>query len=75
MADLFATVADLAGAPVAPDDPYVDGRSFVPSLADPTGPEIHSVVYAEVFDADGGDHRRMIRDPVHRSWANADYAP
>lgn len=63
--DLFATLADLAGAPLAPGDAglslaladgtdrTLDGVSLLPWLADPTLPSPRDVVYAEVFGPNG----------------------
>lgn len=44
--DVFATIAAIAGVPVAPD---VDGRSLLPLLADPTADGPRDVVHVEKF--------------------------
>ncbi|MFG0318573.1 MAG: sulfatase-like hydrolase/transferase, partial [Planctomycetota bacterium JB042] len=56
--DLFATVADVAGVPLGTTYPDVlfDGRSILPSLADPTAPSQRTHVFSERFfpNLDGG---------------------
>lgn len=63
IADLFPTIARIAGVPVDPGDPSepaLDGVDLGPLLADPAGPPLHDHVLAEWQNP--YRHRRMIRD-------------
>ncbi|MCA9494340.1 MAG: sulfatase-like hydrolase/transferase [Myxococcales bacterium] len=75
--DIFATVADITGAPMtdlrSPLDPQVpleiDGISLLPVLADPSA-QVHDVLYTERF-APGGDaptvyDRRAVRNDRYK---------
>jgi arylsulfatase A-like enzyme len=68
LVDVFPTIAELAGAPVAGND--IDGRSLLPLLGDPGGPPIHEVVYTETFDPNGDGpydtYERAIRDDHYK---------
>ena len=63
--DLFATVAELAGA--APEEPF-DSVSMVPYLSDPKTPALRSVSLTELFGADIPDDRggRAARDAAYK---------
>ena len=65
--DLFATIADIAGAP---HDTATDSVSFLPHLLDPSRPSTRPWVYAEFFDANGWGpylrNDRTVRDTRHK---------
>lgn len=62
--DLFATIAELIGAP--PQQQLLDGRSLVPVLADPAAPPRRRFAYADKFEPNvvpvKSKQRRAIRD-------------
>jgi arylsulfatase A-like enzyme len=63
--DIFATIADLAGADLDPEV-EIDGVSFLPYLRDPAQAPLRQYVYAEEFFPLGFGpydyHDKMIRD-------------
>lgn len=63
VADLFPTIARIAGVPVDltdPSEPALDGVDLGPLLVDPGGPPLHDHILAEWQNP--YRHRRMIRD-------------
>ncbi len=70
--DLYATIADLAGVPLAMDHPAsAQSVSLVGMLADPEAPAPRSVVYAEDFSPPGfhlewNKYLQGIRDDRYR---------
>jgi len=75
-ADIFATVADLAGVPLdSLEDPEgerlrVDGISLLPYLVDPRAPSRREFLYLEQFGPSGPppyrDDRRAVRDARYK---------
>jgi arylsulfatase B len=63
--DLFATVADIAGVPLADDD-ALDGRSLLPVLEGAEAVEGRRFLFSQRFYPNGpppfGEHERTLRD-------------
>jgi len=72
--DIFATVAELAGAPILPRNRALldlDGRSFADCIADSTADCGREYVYAENFLPTGrnrvrSEHWKVLRDHRHK---------